>query len=470
MATRLPLRALLSSAVLLAAVAPQLSGQRPSSPSRAELVARIDTIVMSAMAIKSSGAQVAVVQGRDTLVMKGYGLADGANDIPVGPNTVFKIGSVTKQFTSAAIIQLVEQGKLALTDTLGKFLPKSPAHWHRVTLLQLLNHTSGIPSFTDVGIKARVPLTMGMRRDSIFELLRTDSLMFEPGRGFYYNNTGYYLLGMLIEQLSGKTYAQYLDEMIRPLGMTQTTYCGGSGIIKGMAAGYDRQGTTLVNTDAVSMEAPFSAGAICSTARDLVKWSVALANGRVVKPASYKLMTTPVALPSSYRMTYGFGITADTMGTRRVVMHGGNINGFSSNVVTVPGDSLYIAVNINVSGAPATGISTEIARAITGQPRVAVAQKDEPVSAGERAKFMGRYRIGESNGTRREYTIGEDSEHLTLVLPGGAQTMVLQRQAKGVFSVKGQPAARVLFDMNGETVTGIVLDRGVRPLMGAKVQ
>lgn len=274
---------------------------------------------------------------------------------------------------------------------------------------------------------------------------------------------------MLIEQLSGKTYAAYLADMVKPLGLTQTSFCTTGAIIKGMAAGYDRQGTTLVNTNAVNMDIPFAAGSICSTARDMVIWGQALAHGRVVKPASYKLMITPVTLPSAYRMTYGFALTADTMGTRRTVMHGGNINGFSSNLVTVPGDSLYVAVNINVSGAPATAISTDIARAITGEARVAVAQKDDDVSAAERARFVGRYRIGESNGARREYSIGEQEDHLTLVLPGGTQTIVLQRQARGVFSVKGQPASLVLFEMKGDTVTGIVLDRGVRPLMGEKI-
>jgi D-alanyl-D-alanine carboxypeptidase len=224
-----------------------------------------------------------------------------------------------------------------------------------------------------------------------------------------------------------------------------------------------------VNTGAVNMETPFAAGSICSTSRDLVLWANALASGRVVKPESYKVMTSPVSFPSAYRMTYGFALTVDTMGTRRTVAHGGNINGFSSNLLTVPAESLYVAVNINVSGAPATGISADIARAVLGVPRVAVAPRDEPMSAAERAKFVGRYRMGEPNGTRREYTIGEQDDHLTLVLPGGVQTMILERVGKGEFAVRGQGAARVLFDMSGDAVTGMVIARGVRPLMGTRV-
>ena len=467
MTSRHLLRVVVATGMLFTTAHP-LSAQR--APDRATLVTRIDSIVAAAMAVKNAGIQIAVVQGRDTILMKGYGIANAEHDIAVLPQTVFKIGSVTKQFTSAAIMQLVEQGKLTLDDTLGKFMPKAPLHWHPVTMRQLLNHTSGIPSLTDVGPKVRSALVMGMKRDSIFELLRGDSLMFEPGKGFYYNNTGYYLLGMLVEQLSGKTYSAYLAEMVRPLGLTQTTYCGGPQIITHMAAGYDRQGASLVNTGAVSMETPFSAGSICSTARDLALWAAALAQGRVVKPESYKSMTSPVTLPSAYRMTYGFALQADTMGTRRVVQHGGNINGFSSHLLTVPGDSLYIAVNINVSGAPAGGISADIARLIVGEPRVAVAQKDEPVPAAERAKFMGRYRVGQPNGTRSEITIGEQDDHLTLLPPGGAQPIILQHQGKNVFSVRGQPTQRVLFDMTGNTVTGIVLDRGVRPLMGTKLK
>ncbi|MES2522586.1 MAG: serine hydrolase domain-containing protein [Gemmatimonadota bacterium] len=446
-----------------------ISAQRSPAASRAALLTRIDSIVSSAMPGTNAGIQVAVIRGRDTIVMKAYGLADVEHDIPVSAQTVFKIGSVTKQFTSAAVMQLVEQRKLSLNDTLGRFMPNAPAHWHRVTIRQLLNHTSGIPSFTDVGPKSRVPRIMGMRRDSIFELLRGDSLMFEPGRGFYYNNTGYYLLGMLVEHLSGKTYAAYVEEMIKPLGLRGTTYCGGRDIIKHRAHGYDPIGTSWLNTDVVDMDITFSVGSLCSTARDLVQWASALTSGRVVNAESFQLMATPVAIPTVYRMNYGFALIADSIGRRRTVEHSGNINGFSSNLLTVPRDSLFIAVNINASRAPATAISNEIARAVLGEARVDITPRVEPISAAERAKFTGRYRIGEPSGVRREYIITEQDEHLTLIVPGGGPPMILERIGKREFAVRGQSAPRVQFEMSGDTVAGIVIARGLRPLMGSRV-
>ena len=440
-----------------------------TAQNRTVLVDRLDSIVRNAMEVKTAGIQVAVVKGRDTLLMKGYGIADAEDSIGVTPQTVFKIGSVTKQFTSAAIMQLIEQGKLTLDDTLGKFMPNAPRHWHRVTIFQLLNHTSGIPSLTDVGPKAGPALMMGMKRDSIFELLRGDSLMFPPGKGFYYNNTGYILLGMLVEQLSGKTYKQYLEGMVAPLGLTQTSYCGGREIIRHMANGYDRQGSVLINASPNNMETPFSAGSMCSTARDLVKWGHALSTGKVVSAASFRTMTTPVKFSKSFPMTYGFALTADTIGSLTTVQHGGNINGFSSHLFTVPSESLYVAVNINVSGAPAPIIAQEIARAILGKPRTVLAARDEPITQAERALFVGKYSIGIPTGARREFVVGEQDNHLTLI-PPGQSPLVLERYGKQWFAVKGRPTQRILFEMEGEKVTGIMLDQGVRPLIGVKVQ
>ena len=392
----------------------------------ARIVAAIYSIVAANLKTPlNASLQVAVVKGRDTLVMKGYGSANLELHVAATPATVYRTGSVTKQFTSAMIMRLVEGGKLSLADSVGKVFPKAPPHWHRVTLLQLLNHTSGIPSLTDIGSRVRPIMTMGMKRDSIFELLRGDSLMFEPGKGFYYNNTGYYLLGMLVEQASGKKYGDYLLEMVTPLGLTNTTFCAGPAIIANRAAGYDRTAAGLVNAGFIEMDMPFAAGSICSTARDLVKWAHALASGKVVSAQSYRTMTTPVRLTRSYDMRYGFALMADTLGGRPVVEHGGNINGFNSQLTLLPADSLIIAVNTYTAGGTAGAVAEAIARAVVGA--------------------------------------------LVLVFPGGAQTQPLNWQGGSTFVLKAQPTTRIRFDAQGDKVTGVVFDRGVRPLFGDRV-
>jgi hypothetical protein len=202
----------------------------------------------------------------------------------------------------------------------------------------------------------------------------------------------------------------------------------------------------------------------------MVRWSQALASGKVVSAASYKLMTSPIKFSKSLPMTYGFALTADTMGTVSVVQHGGNINGFSSNLLTVPSESLYVAVNINVSGAPAGTIASDIARAITNQPRRPVATRDEPISATERAMFVGRYSMGMPNGTRREFTIGEDGQHITMLAAGAPAPLVLERYGRNVFAVQGRPAPRVVFEIDGDKASSIMLDQGVRPIIGYRVK
>src|SRR6476620_1636885 len=148
---------------------------------------------------------IAVTRGRDTLVMKGYGLADIENEVPATAQTVYRIGSVTKQFTSVAAMQLVEQGKLSLDDDVTKYVPTAPTHGRRVLVRHLLNHTSGIPSYTDVGPEFGRVARLDLSHDSLLAVVRNDSLQFEPGSHFYYNNTGYYLLGMVIEKVTGKS-------------------------------------------------------------------------------------------------------------------------------------------------------------------------------------------------------------------------------------------------------------------------
>ena len=438
------------------------------SPSRGTLVTRIDSIVNAALAAPFSSFSVAVVKGRDTLTLKAYGSANIELGVPATPATIYRIGSLTKQFTSSLVMQLVEQGKIRLEDSLSKYRPTIPAHWRSITIRELLNHTSGIPSYTDVGPQVRTLFVTGVARDSLIAILSRDSLMFAPGTGFYYNNTGYYLLGMLIEQITEKMYAANVAELVKPLGLEHTMYCGTTPLVPGRANGYDRQGTALVNASYIDMDIPFAAGSICSTAGDLVTWARALASGRVVRPESYRTMTTPVKLASIRPMTYGFGLGADTLGTHRVVSHGGNVNGFAAGLMHLPDDSLFVAVLSNTSSAPSARIADDIVRAVIGVPRLAVAPRDVALSADERAAMLGRYSLVQPDGSRRDVSVVEQDGHVAISIPG-QQPMVLLRHDGPVFLVRGQSAARVFFEMNGNRVTGFIIDRGSRPLAARRI-
>jgi D-alanyl-D-alanine carboxypeptidase len=282
-------------AFILAGDASLTHAQRSVSQRAAGAALRrtIDSLVNDALTEGPVAAMsVAVVRGHDTIVMKGYGLADVENDVRASERTVYRIGSITKQFTAAAVLQLVEQGRLSLDDSIGKHLPTVPAGWRRIPIRQLLNHTSGIPSYTSAGPRWATRMRLDLPHDTLIGIVANDSMDFAAGSQFRYNNTGYYLLGMLIERLTGRSYADVVrDQLAMPLGLRATLYCETRPLIKHRAQGYQvGSDDKLANADALSMTQPFSAGALCSTVGDLVAWQRALAAGRVVKPSSYTAM------------------------------------------------------------------------------------------------------------------------------------------------------------------------------------
>ncbi len=440
------------------------------SPSRAALVASIDSLLSRELAAPAAGFQVAVVKGRDTLVMKSYGFANVELQVPATTETLFRIGSVTKQFTATAVMQLAEQGKLRLTDSLAKFLPNIPPHWRGVTIRHLLNHTSGIPAYSDLGARARPLMMLGAPRDSMIAFLRNDSLLFSPGSGFYYNNTGYYLLGMVIEQVSGKSYAAYInDNLAVPLGLAHTRYCGTRAVLPNRASGYDRSGTSLVNAAYIDMETPYAAGSLCSTARDLVLWGAALASGRVISRASYEEMTIPITLASPRPMTYGYGFFVAAVGSYRVLEHPGNIPGFAAHLMRVPSESLYVAVTANTASSPAPQMAYEIARIVLAVPRtVAVPTlRDDPLVASARDAYIGRYALTQADGSKVDVSIiARDG---CIAFQGlGQDSAPLLWQGGDLFVVRGQPI-RFYFARERGRVTGFVFERGVRPLPARRV-
>lgn len=354
---------LLSLAVMLAA--PPALAQRPGY---ARERAAIDAYVSGEVArTPIAGLAVAVVKGRDTLAMKGWGFGDLENDVPATAGSVFRIGSITKQFTSAAIMQLVEQGRLALTDTLGALLPGMPPRWRGVTLLQLLNHTSGIRSYTSLGPVWRRRWGEDMSPDTIVALVAHDSMDFASGSRWRYNNTGYVLLGMILDRTTGVPYPRYLKQaLFDPLGLSDTEYCSTKPLIRHRAQGYDHAGSEFTNAEYLAMSQPYAAGALCSTVGDLVKWTGALHGGRVVSPSSFQAMTAPTG--AAVRSRYGFGLVVDSLAGHLRVWHSGGINGFVSHLAYLPDDSLTIVVLSNTIPSDPNTIAANLARIVLGVP------------------------------------------------------------------------------------------------------
>jgi CubicO group peptidase (beta-lactamase class C family) len=376
-------RRLLAAALALTAAAGVPA--RAQKPSRAQLTAFVDSVANATIAEhRTPGIAIAIARGSEPLFAKGYGFVDLENDVRTTPAHVFRIGSITKQFTAAAIMQLVDQGKLSVDDPITKWFPDWSLGGQTVTVAQLLNHTGGVHNYTAVP-QWRPMQAIDMSHDSLLALVRHDSLDFAPGSRYSYSNTGYYMLGVIIEKVSGQRYADYLQShIVAPLGLTGTSYCETKPLIAHRAQGYSSDGKGgWTNASFLSMTLPFAAGSICSTVGDLITWTKALESGKVVKPESYRRMTTPIAFTDGTPGQYGFGLRAGgSLDGHRIVNHGGSINGFLSQKASYPDDSLIIVVltnadpppsNANASPSPTlpNQIETAIARRALGLSRAA---------------------------------------------------------------------------------------------------
>lgn len=312
--------------------------------------------------------------------------------MPTPERAIYEIGSLTKQFTAAAILQLQEQGKLSLDDEVTRYLPDYPTHGHRITIRRLLDHTSGIRGYTELPEFG----TFSMRklpRDSLVALFGAKPLDFVPGEAMVYSNSAYFLLGLVIEKVSEVPYEEYVRKnLFERAGMRDSRYCSERAVVKRRAHGYDMSPLGLLRAAYLDHTWPYSAGSLCSTAWDLVAWNQALHGGQILSSDSYRELITPGTLNDGTRLRYAKGLVVDSMLGRRVIHHGGGINGFLSDLKYFPDDTLTIAVLINTAGPVAPGaISRSIAELILGKRSQA------------RVPFRGRVEdyVGEYRGVGR---------------------------------------------------------------------
>src|SRR4051794_1819742 len=387
---------LLAGAALLVGLT-SATAQR-STITREAFRPRADSLVYTYLAeSRAPSAAFAVIRGNDTLAIGAHGLADVVAWRAPTAATIYEIGSNTKQFTSAAIMRLVEQGKLKLDDDLSKYVPQLPLHGKHVSIRHLLNHTSGIHSYTsspDWQKTWGTPLSP----DAIVKFIAADSFDFAPGAAYRYNNTGYVLLGMVIEKASGQKYAKYLDtQFFKPLGLKQTSYCPSHPSDRAFAVGYSKGPNGTVHAQFLDLSHPFSAGALCSTPGDFAKWQRALDNGKVVSPASYALMSTADTLNSGRKINYGFGLVPGMFNTHKTISHTGGINGFATAATYVPDDTLSIVVFTNYDAESPQGLVQNLLRVLYGEDPVgrrgaAPVQAASPsLSAADRDAIVGNY-------------------------------------------------------------------------------
>jgi len=418
------------------------SSAQPSDSGASALVLRLDSLARSAVSDGPlASVSVAVLRGRDTLLLRAYGMADIEERAPAVVASQYRLGSVTKSFTSAAILQQIERGRLTLDDTLGKFFPQY-TEWKAVRVRQLLNHTSGIPDYTAVGDAFNGSAAEEIPTDSIVGFVRGRPTKFPPGTKWSYSNTNYVLLGMILEQVTRAPYDEYLaQEVYTRAGLKQTMYCDDATLQPHRALGYGRSHEQFVNASAIAMTVPFAAGALCSTAEDLARWARALRSGQVISQSSYHAMTTGEFAgrhlnPRDSTQQYGYGVGMGMLGSHHMVEHGGNINGFNASFIDVPDADVTVAALTNTEGVGADALARRLAQAALSLPVDTTPRTPpEPTLAARAsltpsasAKYFGRYRLHVMNAPLRAARVSitervyEEGGRLLMWSPGSAPT------------------------------------------------
>jgi CubicO group peptidase (beta-lactamase class C family) len=424
---------------LLGSVVAPLMAQTP--PDAATLARRVDSLAADALqGGPLAGLSIVITRGDRVLVAKGYGYADLEHRIVAGPETIYEVGSITKQFTAIAIMQLVEQGKVRLEDDLSKYLPDFDTKGRKISVAQLLNHTSGLKNYTALGMQDTFRLDLSTKR--MTDLIAAQPPDFAPGTDWDYTNSGFFLAGLIVEKVSGLSYAEYLKKNVFDrVGLTSTSYCDLKAIVANRAKGYEATEQGLVNADPISMTVPYAAGALCSSALDLAAFQRALVSGRIVSRASYQRMAAPAVLKDGWKAIYGLGLVNDLFAGQRMVGHGGQINGFWSVLYYYPASDLTIVLLSNVN--PAGGKSlwtygTELGMIALGTKSSPI--QDLAVPAALLAKAPGKY---SSPAIPFELSVTDGK----LFLAGlGPEPLPIKRQADGAFRADWDPFFELRLD------------------------
>ncbi|HEV2400451.1 MAG TPA: serine hydrolase domain-containing protein [Candidatus Sulfotelmatobacter sp.] len=301
---------------------------------------------------------------------KAYGLGNEEWGASNTVHTKFRIASLTKQFTAACILLLQERGRLNVHDPISRYLPGLPAEWQAITVHQLLTHTAGIPNYTSSPEIKRIDRT-GATPQQMIALVEDRPLDFTPGTNWSYSNTGYILLGMIVEKVSGQSYADFLQRNIfELLGMKDSGYDRARDIVKQRASGYDVADGHIINADFVDMSVPFSAGGIDSTVEDMYRWNEALSEkGRLLSSDSLKQMFTEYPEATHEGQHYGYGVVISRLKFGRLLYyHGGGVEGFSSSIQRYPNERVCIVVLSNFDSYKPWELGDHIAAALFNQP------------------------------------------------------------------------------------------------------
>jgi CubicO group peptidase (beta-lactamase class C family) len=390
---------------------------RADLPSQADVARKANEYMSASVERDKFSGSVLIARDGKVLFSRGYGMANLEHDVPCTPQTKFRLGSITKQFTAMAILILQERGKLNVDDKVKKYLPDAPAAWDDITIRHLLTHTSGIKNYTGFPdflktLRNRITLT------DLIAKFKDKPLDFKPGEKFKYSNSGYIVLGKIVETASGKSYGAFVKEAIfDPLEMHDTGYDSAAQVLKHRASGYSRPaGMAATNSQYIDMSIPHAAGALYSTVEDLLKWDRALDTERLVSKKSMDAMFT------AFKDGYGYGWMIDRKFDQPRQSHGGGIPGFVTVIERFPAEKLLVVALSNLENARVDRIGNDLAAiALGGRYVIPHEPKAVTIDPGLYDAYAGQYEADLKNGK-------------------GKLLLTVTKEGKGlVVQAKGQP-------------------------------
>ena len=444
------------SLFLLLAFAAQLGAYAPAGDTK--LPREIDKVLSEVYKPGEPGAAVIVRRGGKTLFRRGYGLANLELGVKVEPDMVFRLGSITKQFTAVSILMLAEEGKLSLQDEIGKYLPEFPTAGKKVTLENLLAHTSGIKSYTDMEEWLQM-WRKDMTPQEIIAMSKDKPFEFNPGERWRYDNTGYVMLGAVIEKVSGKSYEAFVrDRIFTPLGMSNSGYDHTEKIIRRRASGYQKDNNGYINAPYLSMTQPYAAGSLFSSVDDLAVWNDAIFSGKLLKKESLERAFAPFKLANGESTGYGCGWFISDLRGHRTIEHGGGINGFTTYALALPDDNVYIAVLTNsaIEGRTPEPRAVRIAELVLGLPPLE--RKPVTLSAGELDALVGVY---ENLDNEARYITREGAQ-LFSQRAGGTRYNIMPASASEFFFTDSSASIRFTWD-DANRIEGLRFQERIGP-------
>lgn len=435
-------------------------GQTAPAPAPGALRDAVDAVASRAATMPVAGMTIGVsVDGKPVLI-RGYGVADLERGTAASAQTVYEIGSITKQFTAAAVLRLAEQGKLEVDAPVTRYFPALEGRADAVTLRHLLNHTSGLFSRPAVA-----DLTAATTPASTLDAVATHDVEFAPGTRYRYNNNGYQLLGLVVEQVAGKPWDAYLqDEFLTPLGLRNTAVCTDADTPqRARAYRHDTRGDAPPTPhERHHATVGWAAGALCSTAGDMLAWQQALVSGKVVSPASYAQMTAPPVLQSGKPSPYGMGLFRGVAGDAPYIHHGGASSGFLTQLAHYPASGIGVVVLTNgaYAGSLVEVIEQSVARAAHGAPEAPTT--DLAIADDAEARYAGTYDLGPLK--IRVYRHGT---HLRAEPDGQAAGRLLY-QGDDVFVAEHDPAVSIRFDIQDGRATALAMSRNGKSMPPAR--